>query len=374
MINILFMIPNLGHGGAEKVLVNLVNHLDRTKFRITVMSLYDEGINRTSLAKHIQYKACFRRSFPGVSHWLKLMSPEKLYCWLVHEHYDIVVSYLEGQTARIVSGCTDPKTIKICWIHRTMTSMRDSARLFRGESEAKHCYSAFDKIVSVSKDVQNAFMNLYHLDDKGIVLYNTNETDQILTMANESVELDIFSENQIKLCAMGTLIPVKGFDRLAAVHKKLREHGYSVHTYILGEGMEKKHLEELTRTYSISESFTLLGYQTNPYRYLSRCDLFVCSSRSEGLSTAVTEALILGIPVVTTSVSGMTELLGDNEYGMITKNDEEALYQGIRKLIEEPELLDVYRKQAKRRGNFFQTDNTVSAVEAVFEKAVEELC
>lgn len=374
MIDILFMIPNLGHGGAEKVLVNLVNHMDRSKYKITVMALYDEGVNRDSLADHIQYKACFRRSFPGVSHFLKLVSPERLYRRLVHEHYDIVVSYLEGQTARIVSGCTDLETKKMCWIHSTMTSMKDSARLFRAETEARRCYSSFDKIASVSNDVQNAFMNLYHLDDKGVVLYNTNETDKILAMAQEPVGAELFSKNEIKLCAMGSLIPVKGFDRLVIVHSKLREHGYTVHTYILGEGAEKKHLEELAREHNITESFTLLGYHTNPYRYLSMCDLFVCSSRSEGLSTAVTEALILGIPVVTTKVSGMVELLGKDEYGLITDNDENALYQGIRKLIEKPELLDFYRKQARVRGEFFRTENTVSAVEAVFEKAAGEIC
>lgn len=331
------------------------------------MALYDEGVNRAALAEHIQYKACFRRSFPGVSHFLKLVSPERLYRRLVHEHYDIVVSYLEGQTARIVSGCTDSDAKKICWIHRTMVSLKDSARLFRSENEARHCYGAFDRIVSVSNDVQSAFMSLYHLDDRGIVLYNTNETDKVLAMAKEPADETVFLKNEMKLCAMGTLIPVKGFDCLAAVHKKLRERGYPVHTYILGEGAEKKHLEELARTCKISDSFTLMGYQTNPYRYLSQCDLFVCSSRSEGLSTAVTEALILGIPVVTTRASGMAELLGDNEYGIITEQSEESLYQGIKKLLDDPALLAHYKAQAAIRGKDFRTEKTVRAVEELFE-------
>lgn len=367
MIKVLFLIPNLGHGGAEKVLVNLVNHMDREKFEITVMALYDEGVNRASLAPHIEYRACFKRSFTGVSHLLKLLSPEQLYKRLIQEHYDIVVSYLEGQTARIVSGCTDPKTIKICWIHRTMTSMRDSARLFRGESEAKHCYSAFDKIVSVSKDVQNAFMNLYHLDDKGIVLYNTNETDQILTMANESVELDIFSENQIKLCAMGTLIPVKGFDRLIRVHDRLRKDGFPVHTYILGEGPEEKKLKSLAVSLGHEKTVSFLGYHTNPYKYMKQCDLLVCSSFAEGFSTAATEALIVGTPVCTVEVSGMKEMLGENnEYGVVTQNNEDDLYDGLRHLLCDRRLLAHYKIQAKVRGEKFNTYSTVHVVENAF--------
>ena len=63
MTKILFLIPNLGHGGAEKVLVNLVNHMDKDKFHITVMALYDEGVNKEFLSKDVRYKACFGKSF-----------------------------------------------------------------------------------------------------------------------------------------------------------------------------------------------------------------------------------------------------------------------------------------------------------------------
>ena len=84
MIRILFLIPNLGHGGAEKVLINLVNNMDCSKFDVTVMTLYDEGVHRDTLASHISYKTCFKRSFPGVAHILKLFSPHFLYCRLIH--------------------------------------------------------------------------------------------------------------------------------------------------------------------------------------------------------------------------------------------------------------------------------------------------
>ena len=59
----------------------------------------------------------------------------------------------------------------------------------------------------------------------------------------------------------------------------------------------------------------------------------------------------------------MREMLGDSEYGLITENSEEALYQGIKKLLDEPKLLKHYREQARIRGKEFSTENTVSAVE-----------
>ena len=113
---------------------------------------------------------------------------------------------------------------------------------------------------------------------------------------------------------------------------------------------------------------TLLGYQTNPYRYVAKCDLFVCPSFAEGFSTAATEALIVGTPVLTTRVSGMEEMLGDGEYGVIVDNDEEALYQGLRDMLTAPGKLEHYRQKARERGAFFSTEKTVRAVEEMLER------
>lgn len=91
---------------------------------------------------------------------------------------------------------------------------------------------------------------------------------------------------------------------------------------------------------------TLLGYQTNPYKYVSKCDLFVCASFAEGFSTAATEALIVGTPVCTVEVSGMKEMLGEhNEWGVVTENSEEALYQGIKDLLDHPDKLAYYKEK-----------------------------
>lgn len=370
MIRVLFLIPNLGHGGAEKVLVNLVNYMNKQKFDITVLTLYDDnGINKKFLSQDIKYKYCFRKSFPGIGHILKIFSPRLLYRWLIKDSFDIVVSYLEGQTARIICGCSDLKTKKICWIHRTMSTIQDASRMFRNEKEAKECYKSFDYIVSVSNDVEKAFLKLFSVKHT-TVLYNTNQTDLILKMAQESINQP-FDNLEFNICGMGSLISVKGFDRLIRVHYKLKKYGFPVHTYILGEGVEKSKLIKLINDLKLDESVTLLGYQENPYKYIKKCDLFVCSSLSEGFSTAVTEALILGVPVCSVSVSGMKELLGnDNEYGLIVKNDEESLLTGIKEIITNPKLLHEYKARSKERGKNFSANNTVYAVEELFQKLV----
>ena len=117
-----------------------------------------------------------------------------------------------------------------------------------------------------------------------------------------------------------------------------------------------------------AEKCTMLGYQTNPYKYMKKCDIFVCSSFAEGFSTAASEALILGIPVCTVKVAGMEEMLGrQNEWGIVTENDEVALYEGIKTLIVDPDLLNHYRSTAQERGKFFSTEKTVMAVESLLE-------
>ena len=360
---ILFLIHDLGHGGAEKVLVNLVNNMDPEKFDITVTTLFGGGVNEQFLKPRIRFRTAFPKAFPGNSRVMKLLSPKLLHRLFVREHYDIEVAYLEGPASRIISGCTDPATRTVCWIHCTMKNQKTFAVGFRSAEEARACYSAFDRQVFVSRDVLEAFAVFCPTGSK-TVCYNTNETDRMVEKAREAVPEDLFGANELHLIGTGKLTPLKGFDRLARIHCRLRREGYPVHTWILGAGEEEQKLRSFARENGISDSFTLLGYQTNPYKYLARCDLFVCSSHSEGFSTAATEALIVGTPVCTAAVSGMREMLGEeNEYGLVTENDENALYAGIKRLLDDPALLEHYRKQASSRGRDFSTEETIRAVE-----------
>lgn len=137
-----------------------------------------------------------------------------------------------------------------------------------------------------------------------------------------------------------------------------------MHLYVLGVGPLQQEMERYIRENGLQEVITLLGYQTNPYKYVSKCDLFVCASFAEGFSTAATEALIVGTPVCTVEVSGMKEMLGEhNEWGVVTENSEEALYQGIKDLLDHPDKLAYYKEKAIERGKSFSTENTVHAVE-----------
>ena len=206
-------------------------------------------------------------------------------------------------------------------------------------------------------DAFRGFCPMEHMQ----VLYNTNESDKLLKLAAEAAELP---GTGLHWCGVGKLVKNKCFDRMLRIQKRLLDEGYPVHFLALGEGDQRSELEQYVRDNGMEEHVTFLGYQTNPYQYVAKCDLFVCASYAEGFSTAATEALIVGTPVCTVAVSGMKEMLGEQgEWGIVTENDENALYEGIKRLLDDPALLAHYKKQAAERGKTFSTENTVRAVQ-----------
>lgn len=363
MKKVLFLIHDLGQGGAEKVLVNLVNNMDRSKFDISVTVLFGGGINEQFLSHDIHFHAVFPKEVPGNSKLMKLLTPKQLHRLCVKEHFDIEVSYLEGPSARVISGCQDKDTKLVSWIHVEQHTVDKLAGSFRSEQEARACYNRFDQTICVSKYVHDDFCRLLDFRKPCRVLYNTVESDKILAGASEAAP-ELVDDGMIRLIAVGTLKQSKGYMRLLKIVKRLRDEQYPIHLYILGIGPLQAEMEEYIRRNELQDTVTLLGYQTNPYKYVSKCDLFVCASFAEGFSTAATEALIVGTPVCTVEVSGMKEMLGENnEWGIVTKNSEEGLYQGIKSLLDDPALLAHYKAKAAERGKSFSTKSTVEAVE-----------
>ncbi|MFR1065188.1 glycosyltransferase [Intestinibacter bartlettii] len=368
MKKILFFIPNLMHGGAEKVLVNLVNNLDKDKYDITLQTIFDVGVNKQYLNEDIKYKYVFKKLFRGSTTIFKLFSPKFLYKYLIRDEYDIVISYLEGPTARIISGCPY-NSKKVSWIHIEMNDEQKFALGFRDVNEARKCYSKFDGIICVSDTVKQIFLETSKLNELNVdILYNINETEQIIEKSKENVDDVIFDKNTVNICSVGKITKTKGYDRLARVHKRLIYEGMNHHIYILGIGEDEDKINKYIKENNLQDTYTLLGFRDNPYKYVAKCDLFVCSSLREGFSTAITESLVVGTPVVSTLCSGAQELLGyNNEYGLVVENSEEGIYEGIKKLLEDKESLVYYKQKASERGSFFSKEKTVKAVEDMID-------
>lgn len=365
MKSILFLIPNLGGGGAERVLVNMVNNLDKNKYDITVQTLFDVGVNKQFLHKDVKYIGGFSHVFRGNIHLLKCFSPKFLYQIIVKKRYDLVVSYLEGPTARIVSGCPFTDSKKISWIHGEKCTAKRFAESFRSIQEAVSCYSKYDKTICVANTVREDFEKFVNTDCA--VLYNLNEDCQIHEMGKEPIT-DIQFSSEVNLISVGKLTETKGFDRLLHVHQRLLKQGIRHHIYIVGSGSEEAILRREASNLGVFDTFHLIGFKVNPYKYVAKADIFICSSRREGFSTAVTEALYLGVPVVSTCCSGAKELLGsNNEFGIVTENSEEGIYQGLKQMLTDKQLREHYREMSVCRGQTFSKEQTLQRIEDLFD-------
>lgn len=366
MTKILFFIDDLAGGGAEKVLRTLVNNMDQEKFQITVHTINaadPEGL----LVPGIRYRAINRcKTALGknlFSYWIRLCAELKwLYPLYIKDDYDIEVAYLECGPTKIIAGSSNKKAKKIAWVHCDLAKKEGMA--VQAE-KLKQYYQAFDKVVCVSQNVKDSFVELFGMDAKTVVVYNVNDEKEITTKASE---FPVAKDNGVNLVALGRLTPQKSFDRLLQACALLNKDGYSFHLRILGEGPERQNLEAMIQDLHLEDSVSLMGFQSNPYSYVDAADLVICSSVYEGLSTVITEALILGKPVVTTPCTGMQELLGDSEFGLITEDSVHGLYEGIKKMLDTPALMAQYAAAAKQRGQQFAGSTILKQTEDFFLK------
>lgn len=372
MKKLLFVIHTLGGGGAEKVLVNLVNNLPREKYEITVASVFDEGVNKKFLKSDIEYLFLFKKAFRGNRVFFKSLSPRFVYKKLVgNRKFDVVISYLEGISARIVSGCADKHAKKVCWIHCELNDFSYS-NCFKNKKEADEIYASYDRIVCVSKEIADTFCSISGLYEKTVCLYNVNETDRIVEKSKEKCSEKYLSDNTVKICFVGKITENKGVLRLLKAHELFFEKNIPHRFILLGTGSLRGKIEKELCLKGIEKDFVFAGYQTNPYKIISRCDIFALPSYFEGFSTAATEALILEKPCIVTECCGMSELFGkNNEYGIVAKSEEE-FYPLLEKLVTDRQLRNYYSKKAKERSAAFTAEKILEAHEKFFEKLTEE--
>ncbi|MBQ0046827.1 MAG: glycosyltransferase [Prevotellaceae bacterium] len=370
---ILFLIENLGDGGAEKVLTTLVQHLDKTKFDVTVCSICYGGSYENIVSKVAKHKLLLKSydSYTGVLKIWYFIKHHLIFKWLpfswvynffIPQNNDVEVAFVEGTTTRLLSASTNKKSKKIAWVHIDLHKFHWTRSVFKSDAEETKAYNSFDQIVAVSKTAEEAMRKEFRLTVPVRTVYNPIDADEIIRLSQE--QIDVPQSNRIRLVSVGRLNKQKAYDRLLRILKRLKGEGLSCELWLLGEGGDRAMLEQYIQENDLSEDVKLWGFHNNPYKYLAQCDLFVCSSISEGFSTAITEALILGLPVVSTEVSGVREQL-TNGCGLITENDEEALHQGLKSVLDHPERLNEMREMAIERGRDFRIESLMKEIENV---------
>ena len=371
-VSVLFLIESLAGGGAEKVLTTLVQNIDKDKFDVTVCAISGGGKYEDEIKRCCNYKALLDVPSSPFASTLYLLKHHLIYkllpMWLVYELFipkgnDVEVAFTEGFATKLLSA--SPKRNKVAWVHIDLKNNHWTKAVYKSLDQEKKVYSRYAKVVCVSDTARDGFLHEF----KGIsvpVVTKYNPIDAPLIRAKSQMK-GKDRRDHILLVTAGRLENQKGYDRLLHIMKHLVGEKYKVRLWILGTGTQEHALRSYVEENGLHDVVDFWGFCSNPYEYVAQGDLFVCSSRAEGYSTAVTEALILGVPVITTECSGMRELLRDGECGVITDNDEESLYKGLKMLLDDKDALAHYRSMAEKRGESFSMDNLMRPIEELVE-------
>ena len=372
---VLFLIESLAGGGAEKVLTTLVQHIDKERFDVTVCAISGGGKYEDAIKRQVSYKAILAEPKNGNvwERWLYVLKHHLVYKWLplswvyrvfVPQNSDVEVAFVEGFTTKLLSYSTNLVAKRYAWVHIDLHQNHWTKSVYDNLKEETDVYNQYTELFGVSNTVVSAFRKeLPNVIVPVETVYNPIDVHDILSRANEIVDLK--RGKSLLMVTVGRLEPQKSYMRLLRIAKNLIEDGMDVELWILGDGTERNLLEQYVSENKMQERVCLLGFHANPYKYLRQGDLFVCSSLSEGYSTAVTEALILGLPIITTDCSGMAELLQNGECGVITENDEAALYEGLKRLLADKSLLEHYRHKAIERGKEFSIEHLMKPIETI---------
>lgn len=381
MKKIMFMINSLNGGGAEKVLQTLLNSLDYNRYDVTVYSMHREEIENLNYPKQVHYKVVFDE-YNGQNFWKKethkifskikgkvfqLCSSKIFYKLFIHEKYDIEIAFIEGESTKIIAGSPNENSKKYAWVHIDLEENPWTSFLYDSITDEGNHYEKFDRILCVSKSVREAFLDKFKNVEKSkvYVQYNPIDRDSILKLSK--VGEDIEKTEKLRMVAVGRLVEQKGFDRLIEICNWLRNDNYSFELLILGEGDKRKELENMIMKLQLEKYVKLVGFVENPYPIMSIADILVCSSRSEGFSTVLTEGVVLGLPIISTECAGVRELFSQSKCGMIADNDTNALYEALKKVLDNPEMLISYRKESKERGKYFELKNTMKDINKLLD-------
>lgn len=372
MKSVLFLMPSLPGAGAEKVLIEILRHIDYTQYNVSLFLEYREGVylqdvpDKVSIiALHGPNNLWFQRLHRRLVErgWyapFHEMVYRRMFLSLLRgKRYDTIISFMEGSAVKFHSYIFDKGKRNISWVHIDFQQKHWSLDFFRDAEDERQCYEKMDKIIFVSNDAKTGFDSLYHLSaEKYAVHYNIIDADRIRRLSQMCTAEQ---KKRFTICMLGRLNTQKRHDRAISVAKTLKELGYDFELWIIGDGELRGKIEKQINEAGLQDVVKLKGFINPPYSMLAQADIFLNTSEAEGFSLVVAEAFCLGIPVVSTNVSGPRELLGDSEYGILTSQEEKDIASAVRTMMDKPQLRKHYSVMSIIRSQMFNVDASMSA-------------
>lgn len=372
MKSILFLMPSLPGAGAEKVLIDILRHIDYKQYDVSLLLEFREGV--------------YLQEVPKPVHLLSLHGPNNLWFQRLHRRlvergwyssyheyvyrrmilsllkgkfFDTIISFMEGSAVKFHSYIYNKGKRNLSWVHIDFQQKHWSLDFFRNAGDERRCYEKMDKIIFVSNDAKEGFKSIYNIpDEKCEVQYNIIDVERIRLLAGTPCD---DRKHNFTICMLGRLNRQKRYDRAIAVAKMLKCQGYDFELWIIGNGELREELEKQVMRENLLDIVKFKGFINPPYAMLVQADIFLNTSEAEGFSLVIAEALCLGIPVVSTNVSGPRELLGDAEYGILTNQREEDIANALKTLMDDSVLRGHYSRMSVVRSKIFNIDASMRA-------------
>lgn len=368
---VLFFISSLEGGGAEKVMVNILRRADKSKIEPVLLLLYpfEQSPYRKLLPEHLRVIIVKRSSDTSIE---KIKQFVKFIRAVKKENPRGILSMLtHNNILAIMAGISLGIKVIVCE-HNTLGEViktREGRRIlwFPVAHLVKILYRFADKIIAVSQGIKKNLVEEFRIATDTIeVIYNPVDIDRISELSRIPIEHPFFQGDAPVILAVGRLVWQKGFDLLTRAFREVLSE-LDARLIIAGEGHERESLQRLVKDLGIATKVSFVGFQTNPYAFMSKADAFVLSSRYEGLPMVLLEALACGIPVVSTDCrSGPREILKNGECGMlVSSGDVDALSDGILRLFKDKQLREKYSLFGKERAMDFSLDKIIKQYEDI---------
>lgn len=368
MKKLLFMCINMNIGGTEKALLTMLNEIDDSKYDITLLMLEEYGgfLNEIPSFVKVKYVDEYKSIKPFVNEPPKILikrliknkayltglstllnySISKItnnisyyYKYIlknikgIDEEYDLAVAYagpMDFITYFVLNKIKAKK--KVQWIHFDITKIGFNRKF------AKRNYKKFDKIFVVSEAGKEKLINLIPaLNNKVEAFFNIISCNLLENMSkNEKSFNDLF--NGVRILTVGRLSKEKGQELTINVLSRLKNEGYKVRWYCIGDGPEKDNYRNRIKSLDIENDYILLGSKLNPYPFMKDCDIYVQPSKHEGYCITLGEARCFDNPIVTTNFTGANEQIKNEITGLVCDISEQGIYQAIKRLLDNKEL------------------------------------
>lgn len=349
----LIYIPQLIFGGAEKVLVSFANDLVSRGHEVRILELYEKGLLKPQFDPRVTFDAICSKAYTEAYYASRaqvkknpMLAGKLLFSKIVgyrrfaeklaakrykNLEYDAAINYLETESPAFLLDHVSAKKY-LQWIHTDIGNLEKPEDLDVYASD----WARTDGIVCVSKIALENFHGRYpQLQTKACLIYNFFDEAQIRKLGQEVISLP---GEKPALLSVGRMTEPKKYLRFLDVLARLRDEGYEFSWHVLGEGAQRAEIENKIRTLHLEDRVFLHGLTDNPYKYMAACDLYVLPSGWEGFPTVTVEAKVLGCPVLATDVAGIREQLRHGETGWIVENGEDAIYEGLKYLLENPAI------------------------------------